>query len=121
MKLAIAAAALALTLAACTTHNPSPDEVRDRTARATETVKQDSKAIAQGIKEGLSSNKSDASHPLDINSASKTALTGLPGIDDESADRIIANRPYSSTNQLVSKHLVTRTEYDKIAGRITAK
>ena len=120
MKLVIAAAAL-LMLTACSPRNPSPDEVRERTAKATETVKQDTKAVAEGIREGLKSDKSDAKHTVDINSASKSTLTSLPGIDDESADRIIANRPYHSVDELLTKRLVIRGEYDRIASRITAR
>ena len=41
-----------LFLAACTTPQ-NPDQIRERTANATATVKSDTKAIAEGIKEGL--------------------------------------------------------------------
>jgi DNA uptake protein ComE-like DNA-binding protein len=64
---------LALSLA-CT--NQSPDQIRQKTAEETAAIKRDSKAVAQGVKDGLSNKKS-----VDLNKASKDDLTSLPGID----------------------------------------
>ncbi len=94
----------------------SPDQIRERTANATAAVKSDTKAVAEGIKEGLGKNTS-----VNINSATKEDLMKLPGITDARADRIIAARPYAATDELVSKKVLTKGEYDQIASRVTVK
>jgi DNA uptake protein ComE-like DNA-binding protein len=108
-------ALLSLTLAgalACAP-NQSPDQLREKTAEATSTIKRDTKAVAEGVKEGLSSKRS-----LDLNKASKDDLASLPGITAQKADRIIAERPYASTHQLVTRHVVSEDEYAQIQDRV---
>ena len=104
---------------ACNNKPSNPDQVREKTAEATSELKENAKAVAQGIREGLSRPSSD--RPLDLNSASKSALLSLPGITDDAADRIIAARPYDNTHQLLDKRLISREEYNKIADSITVK
>jgi len=104
---------------ACNTRPSNPDEVRQKTAQATADLKDNAQAVAQGIRDGLSRPTSD--HPLDLNSASKSALMSLPGIDDAAADRIIAARPYDNTHQLIDKRIISHDEYSKIADSITVK
>jgi|SoiMetStandDraft_2_1073263.scaffolds.fasta_scaffold203741_2 competence protein ComEA len=58
---------------------------------------------------------------VDLNSASKEQLMKLPGIGEMTADKIIAARPFKSRAQLVSKNLVSKTEYHKIRTWVTAK
>jgi competence protein ComEA len=58
---------------------------------------------------------------LDINSASKAALSALPGIGDVYSQKIIDGRPYARKDQLVSKKIVPQTTYDKIQDQIIAK
>ena len=73
---------------ACTNNNSgSPDQIRQRTAEATETVRQDAKAIAEGVKEGMASDHK----AININKASREDLLTLPGLNDRAADRIIAS------------------------------
>jgi len=62
-----------------------------------------------------------APHLLDINTASKTQLDGLPGIGDKYSSKIIAGRPYKAKNELVSKKVVPQSVYDKIKDMIIAK
>ncbi len=104
---------------ACNTQPSNPDDVRKKTAEATAEMKDNAKAVAQGIREGLSRPTSD--HPLDLNSASKSQLMSLPGIDDAAADRIIAARPYNDTHQLIDKRIISREQYSKIADSITVR
>ena len=87
---------LLLGCAACS-RNQSPDQIRQKTAEETAAIKRDTKAVAEGVKEGLSSKKS-----VDLNKASKEDLSSLPGISAQKADRIIAERPYANTHQLVT-------------------
>jgi len=89
--------------------------VREKTAQATATLKGEAKAVAQGVREGW-----NRDHPLDLNNASKEQLMALP-MTAEQADRVIAGRPYNSPRDLVEKHVLRQTEYDKIADRVTVK
>jgi competence protein ComEA len=57
---------------------------------------------------------------LDINSASKDDLEKLPGIGPATSQKIIAGRPYRAKNELVSKKIVSQSEYDKIKDQIIA-
>lgn len=112
----------AMLLAGCTACNSkpsSPDQVREKTAEATAELKDNAKAVAQGVREGLTRPSPDK--PLDLNTASKSELTSLPGITDDAADRIIVARPYSNVHQLLDKRIISREEYDKIADSITVK
>jgi DNA uptake protein ComE-like DNA-binding protein len=97
--------------AACT--NQNPDQIRQKTAEETAAIKRDSEAIAEGVKDGLSNKKT-----VDLNKASKDELTSLPGVTPQDADRIIAERPYANTHQLVSRHIVSEDEYSQIQGRL---
>ena len=98
-----------------------PNQVREKTAETTAEMKNDAKAVVQGIREGLGSSGATADHPLDLNAASKDQLTGLPGISGDDADRIIAARPYSSKHDLLDRRIVSGQEYRKIADSIAVK
>ncbi|MGH9505028.1 MAG: ComEA family DNA-binding protein [Terriglobales bacterium] len=102
-------------LAACNT-NQNPQELKEKTARATAELKVDAKAVAAGVREGWSRDK-----PLDLNTATKEQLVTLPGVTDGEADSIVAGRPYDNPDQLVTRHILPRGKYDKIADRLTAK
>ena len=57
----------------------------------------------------------------DVNTASREELMELPGITADLADRIIAARPFTDGKDLVSKGILTETEYRKIEHRISTK
>jgi DNA uptake protein ComE-like DNA-binding protein len=105
-------------LAACLScgKEQSPAEIREKTAQATAELKRNAKAVAQGVREGWSRDK-----PLDINKAAKDQLQDLPGVNSAQADRIIAGRPYDAPHQLVTRHVLTESEYGKISDRVVAK
>ena len=104
--------ALALTITpACT--NESPDQIRQKTAQETAAIKRDTKALAEGVKDGLSSKRA-----VDLNKSSKDDLSSLPGVTPRQADRIIAERPYANTHQLVTRHILTEDEYSQIQDRV---
>lgn len=117
--LALIVSAAPLFYTACSTKSESPEEVRQKTAAATAALKDNAKAVAEGVRDGLT--RPSADKPVDLNSGSKSQLMGLPGIDSAAADRIIAGRPYSSEHELLEKHIVSRDEYNKIADSITIK
>jgi len=56
-----------------------------------------------------------------INTASATELKALPGVSDSDSAKIIQGRPYTDKSQLVSRHVVSESTYDKIKGMIIAK
>jgi competence protein ComEA len=102
-------------MAACT-RNQSPQELKEKTARATAELKGDAKAVAAGVREGWSRDK-----PLDLNSATKEQLVTLPGVTGTDADKVIAGRPYDDPGQLVTRHILPKSKYDAIADRLQAK
>ncbi len=56
---------------------------------------------------------------VDINTASKEELMTLPGITEQIAEKIIQDRPFKTKSELVSKQVITRSEYTKLRGRVT--
>ena len=46
-------------------------------------------------------------HHVDLNSASRKELMTLPGVGRTEAERIVANRPYLTKTELVSKNVMT--------------
>jgi competence protein ComEA len=59
-------------------------------------------------------------HLVDINSASRRELKTLPGIGDAEADKIIANRPYLTKTELVTKQVLPTGPYLSLKSRIVA-
>lgn len=56
---------------------------------------------------------------ISINSASQTELEVLPGIGPVTAGKIIDNRPYSSTEELLERKVVGKATYEKIKDLIS--
>ncbi len=110
------------------------ERTREEAAKATERIKpelkeagkelgqaareaaEDARAAAQGVREGWNR---DHTHPLNLNTATETDLESLPGITKTDAERIIRNRPYRSKSELVSKRILSETEYDQIRDYLT--
>jgi competence protein ComEA len=61
--------------------------------------------------------------PIDINTASAGVLDSLPGIGEVYSNRIVDSRvadgPFQSTEDLVTRKLVPRATYEKIQPLIT--
>jgi radical SAM superfamily enzyme with C-terminal helix-hairpin-helix motif len=106
---------LLLALAGCTSQQ-NPQDLKEKTARATEEVKRDARAVAAGIREGWSRDK-----PLDLNAATREQLLTLPGVTSTQADRIIAHRPYDKSSDLLTRRILPKAEYDKIADLVKVK
>jgi hypothetical protein len=97
------------------TPNQNPQELQEKTARATAELKTNAKAVAEGVREGWSRDK-----PLDVNTATREQLVSLP-LTDAEADAVIARRPYDDPGELVTRHILSQVRYDKISDRIAAK
>jgi DNA uptake protein ComE-like DNA-binding protein len=115
----IALTMLVASVTACTNTGDNPDQIRQRTAEATETMRRDTKAVVEGVKEGMSADQTEAK-TVNINKASREDLVSLPGITEREADRIIADRPFADAHDLVKRHVLTEAEYARISDRIIA-
>lgn len=102
-------------ITACANHRENPDEIRRRTAEATETMRRDAQAVAEGVKEGMGHQQA-----ININRASREDLLSLPGLTEREADRIVADRPFQNAHDLVTRHVVSEEEYEKIRDRVIA-
>ena len=108
--------ALLVLMAGCTRDSRSPDAIRSDAANATATVAKDTKAVVQGVADGLK-----RKGPVNINKASREDLQTLPGVTPRIADTIIADRPYDSGAELLRRHIVSKQEYDQIADKIETR
>jgi DNA uptake protein ComE-like DNA-binding protein len=100
--------------------NPTPEQIRETTAKATSEAVRDTKAVAKGVADGIKE-QTDKDRRVDINRASADDLKTLPGVDDMRAQSIIDGRPYDNTGQLVSKDVISKAEYERIAGQIKVR
>ena len=117
-SLLISAVTACVVMAGCTASPPkeNPDQIKEKTAEATAALKRNATAVAEGMREGWNRDK-----PADLNSATKEQLLSLPGMNSTQANRIIAGRPYQDPQELVTRHLMTQSQYDQVARRITVK
>jgi DNA uptake protein ComE-like DNA-binding protein len=135
MKLMIAAALAVFLLPISACNQQDTEKTKQEAAKATEQIKEGSKvaavelkkdakeaakqtkAVAEGVKQGLST----PDKPVNINAASKTKLQTLPGIDEETAGRIIAGRPYHTRDELGTKGVVSPDEFNAIKDKIVVR
>jgi len=111
------AIALCFVLAGCSgPQQKTPEQIKQETADATAKVKSTTEAMVAGVREGLK-----RKGPLDLNSASKDDLMALPGVTSQQADLIIADRPFRSAPELVTRRIVTQHEYDQIKDQVIVK
>jgi DNA uptake protein ComE-like DNA-binding protein len=107
---------LAVVLTGCSQKPQNPDEIREKTADATAQLKSDTKAVVDGVREGLSRDKT-----VNLNTATEDQLITLPGVTHARATRVIAGRPYDDPHDVVTKHILSEEEYKRIKDRITTK
>jgi DNA uptake protein ComE-like DNA-binding protein len=122
-----------LLISACS--NQDTEKTKQEAAKATEQIKEgskvaavelkkdakeaakQSKAIAEGVKQGLAT----PDRPVNVNAASKTKLQTLPGIDEETAGRIIKGRPYHTADELGTKGVVSPNQFNAIKDKIVVR
>ena len=139
MKLTVSAAlliTLVITLATASGCNRQDTEkTKQQAAKATEQIKEGSKvaaveikkeakeaarqtkAIAEGVKEGLQT----PDKAVNVNAASKLQLQTLPGVDEETAARIIHGRPYHTRDELETRGMISPDEFSRIKDRIAVR
>ncbi|OGY25361.1 MAG: hypothetical protein A2Z11_00680 [Candidatus Woykebacteria bacterium RBG_16_43_9] len=69
-----------------------------------------------GVSQGSTNN---ISSKININTATEAELDSLPGIGEVRTGKIIANRPYSSIEELVTKKVLGEGTFEKIKSQIT--
>ena len=58
---------------------------------------------------------------VDINHASRTELKTVPGITTALAGRIMANRPFGTKAQLVTRGIISEELYGRLKNRVTVR
>ncbi len=66
-----------------------------------------------------SENLSDSKPLININTASLATLDSLPGIGQVYGQNIIEHRPYSNTEELLSRGVLKKNVYEKIKDRVS--
>jgi len=92
-------------------------ELGQKLDTAGERVQEKAQAVAQGVKEGWRRDK----YPLNLNSAPESELSHLPGLTQDDAQRIVSHRPYRSSNDLVTGHILTEQQYRGLKDLVVAK
>lgn len=74
-----------------------------------------------GVSAILKSRRDSGANLLDLNSASETRLTRLPGISADLVEKIVENRPYITKIDLVGRRIIPDEAYDRIKHSIRVK
>lgn len=115
----LAALTLAFALPALAATTTAQNATASKSGTTAKTASATKSTSAKKSSKHHSSSSSKKTPKIDVNTASREQLMTLPGITGESADKIIASRPYKNMNELETKNAVTKAEYDKIKGHIT--
>jgi len=86
----------------------------------TETAKSSAKTDTASTDTAKTTGKTAPAGKMDINSASASDLEKLPGIGPATSAKIVSGRPYKTKRDLLTKKIVSQSEYDKISDNIIA-
>lgn len=73
------------------------------------------------LQSGVSSTFGGKTGLINLNTAGASELDLLPGVGPATAEKIIANRPYASPQDLVSKKVLSQSVLEKIKSKITTE
>lgn len=112
---AVVASVCVLTLTGCLSgcFSDNPDALKEHTADATAAARRATGQIATGVVEGLF-----RKGPRDVNRATARELAAMPGMTPALADAVIAGRPYEKPQELVSRHILTRAQFNRIKAQL---
>jgi DNA uptake protein ComE-like DNA-binding protein len=85
--------------------------------QAAQQTEHDAKVAAEGVKEGWNRDKQGR---LDVNSATVTELRSL-SLSETQAQSVINGRPYKDKQELVTRGILTQSDYNNIQDRITVE
>lgn len=123
-------------LLGCASNTQSTEKTRQESAEAAAKLKEQSKqaaseikkgaqvaaeqgkAVAEGAREGWNQ---DSSRKINVNAASQDQLATLPDVDQDTARRIIAGRPYKTTEELETKGVVSQQQWSQIKDRVAVR
>jgi len=94
-------------------HKQDPNDLREKTAERTAELKENAKSVAQGVRDGWNRDKKR----VDLNNASKEELVST-GLTRAQSDHVIEHRPYASSRELLTKHVLSEDEYREIEPRV---
>jgi DNA uptake protein ComE-like DNA-binding protein len=57
--------------------------------------------------------------PVNINTATASDLVLFLGLTQETADRVVANRPYKVKGELVARNVLPKATFDELKDRMT--
>ncbi len=117
--LSVVALALALVVAATPVFAAVAATAKS-TAPTTATTAKAAPSKAAPSKSKMEAPASDAGK-VDLNTATKEELMKVPGIAEATAAKIIAGRPFKAKNELVTKGIVNKAQYAKLAKYVVAR
>ena len=88
--------------------------------KAADQARRQAQDIVAGVREGWQEGASPkGSHGrLDLNTATVSELSELPGMNAVTAKRIVRHRPYAAPGDLVKRGVVTDAQYDQFSGQV---
>jgi len=87
--------------------------LREKTAERTAELKRNAKSVADGVKDGWNRDKKR----VDLNTATREELVST-GLTRAQSDHVIDHRPYATTRELLTKHVLSEDEYRDIESRV---
>lgn len=97
------------------------EEVKKKTTDTKTAVEAKTTDVKKKADEKKTVAKKAPAAPVNINTASKSALMELPGVGEANADHIIKGRPYKSVDDLITKKVVQQRYFDEFKSMITVK
>ena len=94
-------------------HKQDPNDLREKTADRTAELKENAKSVAEGVRDGWNRDNKR----VDLNTASKEELVST-GLTRAQSDHVIEHRPYASSRELMTKHVLSEDEYRQIEPRV---